>query len=123
MGFWTLATFVAAVVLWLVGWAISGPNAMTSTWEWGVQGMGPGMMPALLRGPGAWLMGLSMVLFWVAVILGIAALVGRRTIPSDARADDPDAVEIARRRYARGEITAEAYARLHDDLVGTGSSR
>lgn len=51
---------------------------------------------------------LTMVLFWIGVILlivwGVSAL-----FPTHARTTEPDALEILRRRYARGEISREEF--------------
>jgi len=72
-------------------------------------------------------MGFFMVLFWVpllvlivwAVMRGFAARAaggGRR----DARGDEPDdARELARRAYARGEITRERFLEMVEDLDRT----
>lgn len=73
------------------------------------------------------MMGFSLV--WVLVLLaGLVALViwiVRRLFPQDGTASSAQeqdggvesALEIARRRYARGEITAEEFARLKRDLT------
>lgn len=72
------------------------------------------MMPFMLLG---------MLFVWAAAILGLVALVRwAATLPSggDARAVAPreaDALEIARRRYARGEIDCEQFQRLKEDLA------
>jgi len=97
----------------VIGWAIGGATGPA-------QAAGPwGMMPMM----GGWfgatppLMWLAMLLFWVAAILGIVALVRWVGRQSSASGDETaDAREIARRRYARGELTAEQYQRVRDDL-------
>jgi uncharacterized membrane protein len=73
------------------------------------------------------MMGFGLV--WVLVLLaGLVTLViwiVRRLFPQDGAslsAQEQDeceesALEIARRRYARGEITAEEFARLERDLA------
>lgn len=69
-------------------------------------------------GFGWWMMfgGLWMVLFWVAIIAaiiwGVRAL-GRRDEEPQVR-EDP--LEIARRRYARGEITREEFEEIRAAL-------
>jgi putative membrane protein len=54
--------------------------------------------------------GLTMIIFWVAVIVGIVLLV--RSLASSEKsggsAQEP-AVEILRKRYARGEISREEF--------------
>jgi putative membrane protein len=64
------------------------------------------------------LVALSTLLFWVAVVLGLIAIV--RWAVADASARDEqasNALEIARVRYARGEISREEFERLREDLV------
>lgn len=61
----------------------------------------------LMAGMG-WLGVLAMALFWI----GIIALVvwGVRNLFPNRRADvEPDALEILRRRYARGEISSAEF--------------
>ena len=60
---------------------------------------------------------LGVLLFWAAVVLGLVALVRWTAgLPWGHREEESDALEVARRRYARGEITREEYQRLHDEL-------
>lgn len=61
------------------------------------------------------------VLFWLAIIAGAVALVVWLTRSSSHRgtsssAQVPDALEIARRRYASGEISKEQFEQLRNDL-------
>jgi putative membrane protein len=78
-------------------------------------------------GFGWWMLwgGLMMVLFWGGIVLLAIWVVQsawgdhgalRRVTHRDASAE-----EIARRRYARGEITREQYTRILEDLHGPGS--
>ncbi len=81
--------------------------------------MGPNMMYGFgqIGWPVMGLMMLSMVLFWIAIILGIVWLVRWIADQSVHRGPkDMDALEIIRRRYARGEINREEYERLREDL-------
>jgi putative membrane protein len=74
-----------------------------------------GMMGAVL--PVMLMMWLAMLLFWAAVVLGLVALVRwAARLPWGHREEESDALEVARRRYARGEITREEYQRLRDEL-------
>jgi putative membrane protein len=54
--------------------------------------------------------GLTMIIFWVAVIVGIVLLV--RSLASSEKSGGPaqePAAEILRKRYARGEISREEF--------------
>lgn len=83
---------------------------------YGGWGMGPGMMG---WGMG-WLMPIIMVAFWIAVIVGIVFLIrwlvvstgagGRRVTSEDS------ALEILKRRYARGEIEKEEFEEKRKSL-------
>ena len=69
---------------------------------------------------GTWMMGIGMVL-WLVIVARIVLLVvwavrtasGRGTGPAPQGAD---ALEIARRRYASGEISKEQFEQLKKDL-------
>ncbi len=80
---------------------------------WGM--MGPGMMGGFGWG---WLMPIFFVIFWGLVIWGIVALV--RGL-SGSGGSDPSttdsALEVLKRRYARGEINKEEYEGKKKDLV------
>ncbi len=114
IGIWILVILSVAVILFLVGGVF--------TVGWGGHrgfGMGPNMMYGFgqIGWPVMGLMMLSMILFWVAIILGIVWLV--RWIADQSvhhGPEDMDALEIIRRRYARGEINREEYERLREDL-------
>lgn len=61
------------------------------------------------------------ILFWLVVVAGVAALVLWIVRSSSQRGtgsspQGPDAIEIARRRYASGDISKEQFERLRDDL-------
>lgn len=117
LGRWALGALVVAVVLWVAGLALAGGPAGPGPW-----GMGPGMM-FWGWGPGVgWpamaLMMLGGLLFWIAVILGFVLLVRALLAPGGGAAapTEPDALELARRRYARGEISREEFERIVADL-------
>jgi putative membrane protein len=65
--------------------------------------------------------GLGMIhvlLFWILVILGIAALV-RALSGGSPRGDGerpPQAMEILKARYAKGEITREQFEQMKRDI-------
>ncbi len=87
-----------------------------------------GMMGAHMYGPGeardrGWMwgmgMGLAMLLFWGAVIVGIVLLV-RST--GDARPSSQGTpLDVLKRRYAAGEITREQYEQIRRDIEGADS--
>ncbi|GEM_PF-370857 len=115
-GGWALLALIGAVVVAVAGWAVvamSGAVGAASRygggmmpWAWGWMGVG---MP---------IMWLAMLLFWLAVVLGIVALVRWATdLPRGRSPDRGDAMDIARERYAKGEITREEYERLRDELA------
>ena len=60
---------------------------------------------------------LMMFVFWALVIYGIFYLVSRVARPSaEIVRKEETSIEILKRRYARGEIDAEEYARRKKDL-------
>jgi putative membrane protein len=67
-------------------------------------------------GMGWWMLwgGLMMIVFWGAVvglvIWGVSRVTGER------RRDEESSLDIARRRYARGEITRDEFEQLGRDL-------
>jgi len=67
--------------------------------------------------------GMWMLFFWGAIIAlvvwGIRVLTGRRGESLEAK----DPLEIARRRYARGEITREQLEEMEDTLGGRRGAR
>lgn len=91
-------------------------------WLWGWQGGGWGMMgPGMMGGFGwGWFMPIFMILFWVLVIWAVVALVrgGSQTSSSDSGSSRPDsALEVLKRRYARGEIDKAEYEEKKRDLA------
>ncbi len=82
---------------------------------WGM--MGPGMMGGF---GWWWLMPIFFIIFWGLVIWGIVALVrgmsGSRG--SDSGSSRPDsALEVLKKRYARGEIDKKEYEEKKKDLA------
>lgn len=66
---------------------------------------------------GGWLSIILGLVFWAAVVVAIVFLVRwaatQRPQPGPG---GPDALEILRQRYARGEITREQYQQMKADL-------
>ncbi|WP_338819226.1 hypothetical protein MTCOM_06450 [Moorella thermoacetica] len=67
-----------------------------------------------------WGMGVWMLVWWailigiiVLAVYGLVSLFNRRDGQSPMR---PDPLGIIKERYARGEITAEEYHRMRDEL-------
>jgi len=73
---------------------------------WGNHGWG--------MGPG-WVF---MVLFWVLVILGIIYLI-QLISRGSKREETETALDILKKRYARGEITEEEFEKIRDNLTKT----
>jgi putative membrane protein len=74
-------------------------------------------------GWGSWLiMGLSMLLFWALIILGIIALVRFLVGPRDRRHStgsvQSSAEQVLAERFARGEIDEEEYRQRREVLRG-----
>lgn len=75
---------------------------------------------------GGWLVGLLMLVFGLLVVAGIVLLVvwavrssGQRDLHGTTLAKGPDeALAIARRRFASGEITKEQYEEIVHTLGG-----
>ena len=105
------ALIIGGVALALL---IGGPLLWGGTSGW--QGGGGGMMgPGMMGGSGwGWIF---MLLFWGLVIWGVVALV-RGAAGSGPSAPHPDsALELLKRRYARGEINKQEYEEKRRDLV------
>ncbi len=97
---------LALPILWgsvIMGGMMGGGFGWTGGWGWGLLGAG------------------TMIIFWVAVIVGVVLLVrwlmntGQvgQTTPREA-----NALEILKRRYARGEITREEYEEMRQRIQG-----
>lgn len=80
---------------------------------WGGYGMGPGMMGGYGWGYGHWFWGLLMIVFWVAVIVGIVFLIRWLAISAKGQERgaprEDEALEILKRRFASGEISKEEF--------------
>ena len=88
---------------------------------YGWQGYGYGMMgPGMMRGfagfGGGWLVPIVMIVFWGLVIWGIVALV-RGVAPGCGSGQTDSALDVLKRRYARGEISKEEFEGKKRDLV------
>lgn len=111
-----ILTVLGVIVLVLLVVAFLGLGMM----GWGGM-MGPGMT-GWYYGPGyaPWL-GIVMLLFWLLIIGGVGLLVvwlirqGSQTLPREEQRGET-ALEILKRRYARGEISKEQFDQMRRDL-------
>ncbi|MDI6727324.1 MAG: SHOCT domain-containing protein [Thermodesulfovibrionales bacterium] len=81
---------------------------MMRNWMWGdwMHGYGMGW---------GWFGFILMIAFWVLVILGIVYLV-KAIAGRGASSKEETPLDILKKRYARGEIDAEEFARKKKDL-------
>ncbi len=103
------------LVVLLDGLGILGKDAWA---QWGgAHGMGPGMMG---YGMG-WIGMIFMAAFWIAVIVGIAFLIRWSVISTGSVGNrgkaEESALEILKKRYARGEIKKEEFEEKKKDLI------
>lgn len=76
--------------------------------------MGPGMMGNFGWG---WFMPIFMIVFWGLIIWGIVALVRGAAWGNGSSAQVDSALEVLKRRYARGEITKEEFEEKKRDIA------
>lgn len=74
--------------------------------------------PDMMSG-GDWFWGLLMMLFWVGLIVLVVVLIMRSTYwhENGSRPASDEALSVAKKRYAKGEITKEEYDQLKKDLT------
>ncbi len=81
-------------------------------WGRGDYGMGPGMMW------GGWGMGwIFMIIFWGLLIVGLIFLIRYFMGATKAGKGEETALEILKKRYARGEIDKEEFEQKKRDLL------
>jgi putative membrane protein len=59
-----------------------------------------------------------MIIFWVVVVLCLVFFI-RMIAGSGKREEKETAMDILKKRYAKGEITKEEFDRIKEDLTGT----
>lgn len=77
------------------------------------------MMWGYFGGPWSWAGPVTMLVFWLLVIGGIAVVL-RSWWASPVAHTGVDALAVLKRRYAAGEITREEYLKMRADLAGGG---
>ena len=110
------------VIAAVIGLGLLAGGFLLSRTGWGLYGYGPGMMDGnfgfgMMNGFG----GIFMLLFWVVIIgLGvwlISSLVSRtNSQPPSSLPPTESALDILKKRYARGEITKEQFDEIRRDL-------
>ena len=79
---------------------------------------GRGMMGGMMGGGWGWGLGwLGMILVW-ALLVAVAVLVVRALWGGEARPREDSALEILKRRYARGDISKEEFEEKRRSLEG-----
>jgi putative membrane protein len=97
----------------------SGGEAFAQYGGYGGYHMWPGMMGGWGMG---WFGGIFMIVFWVAVIVGVVFLIRWLFVSSRTGAQGPGhggdtALDILRKRYARGEIDKQEFEEKKKDLL------
>jgi putative membrane protein len=85
---------------------------------YGGWGMGPGMMG---WGAASWIGPIFMVIFWILIIILIVLLIRRLLSPGPAASHqdlirEDSALDILKKRYARGEIDKQEFEAKKRDL-------
>lgn len=106
----------------VIGLGLLASGFLLSRTGWGMLGYGPGMMNGnygfgMMNGFG----GVFMLLFWIVIVgLGvwlIGSLVSRTNSQPPANLPPAEsALDILKKRYARGEITREQFEEMRHDL-------
>jgi putative membrane protein len=106
------------LALALLAFSLLGPAVFPAAFGGGMYGraMGPGMMGGygVMGGFGGLGM-IVMALFWIGAIVLVVWGVSR-LFPSHQPNVGPDALEILKQRYARGEISREEFTQASETL-------
>jgi putative membrane protein len=117
---WLKLAIVAAVLVagyWLFNsWGYGPLSNLRGFWRMGRGGYG-GQMMGYGSGYG---MGIGMLLFWGLIIFAIVSLISglfsKRQDPSHPESQTDDALQILKKRYARGDIDKAQFDAIRRDL-------
>ncbi|VVB95818.1 Uncharacterised protein [uncultured archaeon] len=77
------------------------------------------MQSGMMDGYGSGMMGYGILwlLFWILVIIGLVLLIRYLWQGGGARREEESALEILKKKYARGEISKEEFEEKKKDLL------
>jgi putative membrane protein len=73
-----------------------------------------GMMDGYGMSSGMWILGL---IFWILVLVGLILLIKYLWEGAGAKRMEESALEVLKKRYARGEISKEEFEEKKKDLI------
>jgi putative membrane protein len=87
-------------------------ESIFAQWGWRHYGWGPGMMW------GWWGMGwIFMIVFWGLIIVGLIFLIRSLIRATKTSKGEESALDILKKRYARGEMNKEEFEQKKKDLL------